>query len=218
LQKPKTFDSAAVLRRVPLFMGLSEDQVYLLVQICSVRRAEKDQVIFLHGSDGTEAFVILSGSVRIESVASSGQMTTLAVRKPGDVLGEMAILDHQPRSATGVANEATRLLVIRADDFGGLVRRNPEIGIKLIRYLCSRLRELSKNLTEQRLESLETRVLRYIQSRTNAQNIVQFAVPQRKIAQELGCTREALNRNLKRLEAESVIQQIGRNTYKLIVG
>jgi CRP/FNR family transcriptional regulator, cyclic AMP receptor protein len=215
LQKPKNFDSASILRRVPLFMGLSEDQVYLLVQICAVRKVEKDHIVFRQGTEGSEAFIILSGSVRIESLAENGLMTTLAVRKPGEVLGEMSIIDMQPRSASGVANEFTRLLVIRADDFAALVRRNPDLSLKLMRNLCARLRELSKNVAESRLESLEIRILRYLQTKADQNRVVHLNASQRLVAQELGCTREALNRNLKRLESTGMISPITRNVYKL---
>lgn len=216
MQKPINFDSAAILRRVPLFAGLSDDQVYLLVQICSVRKLAKGQVVFRQGTEGAEAFVILSGSVRIGSIAENGLTTTLAVRKPGDVLGEMSIIDSQPRSATGITNEFTRLLVIRSDDFTNLVRRNPEIAVKLMRNLCARLRELSRNVTESRLESLEIRVMRYLQSKQDQSGTVHLNVSQRIIAQELGCTREALNRNLKRLEAANMIAPVARSVYKIL--
>jgi CRP-like cAMP-binding protein len=95
-------------------------------------------VLFREGESGEVMFVIQSGSVRI-SKDIGGEQKSLAVLGPGEFLGEMAILNGKPRTATATVVETTRCLVIEAKTLESMVARNAEIALRLIKKLAKRL-------------------------------------------------------------------------------
>jgi CRP-like cAMP-binding protein len=96
------------------------------------------EVLFREGDTGEVMFVIQSGAVRI-SKAIGGIDKTLAVLGPGEFLGEMAILNGRPRTATATVVEPTRCLLIEAKTLESMVARNAEIALRLIKKLAKRL-------------------------------------------------------------------------------
>ena len=95
-------------------------------------------VLFEEGAHGDSMFVLQSGRVRITKASKDGTKT-LAVLGPGEFLGEMAILNNKPRTATAVVVEDARLLVIDAKTFEAMVVGNVEIAVRLIKKLARRL-------------------------------------------------------------------------------
>ncbi|MFT3769833.1 MAG: Crp/Fnr family transcriptional regulator [Minicystis sp.] len=102
------------------------------------REYQPGDVLFREGESGDVMFVIQSGAVRI-SKAVAGDDKVLAVLGPGEFLGEMAILNGKPRTATATVTEATRCLVIDAKTLESMVARNAEIALRLIKKLAKRL-------------------------------------------------------------------------------
>lgn len=129
----------ASLAKFELFSGFSLEEISLLL-FCSERVSfPGNKVIFREGDTGNNFFAILEGRVDIRREASG---RTLAQLGPGEVFGEMAVLDNQPRSATAVATAPTELF---AFDGHRLLDDFPHLSVKLLRYLA---RELSKRLRE----------------------------------------------------------------------
>jgi CRP-like cAMP-binding protein len=102
------------------------------------REFQPGEVLFREGESGEVMFVIQSGAVRITKEVN-GQAKSLAVLGPGEFLGEMAILNGRPRTATATVVETTRCLVIEAKTLESMVARNAEIALRLIKKLAKRL-------------------------------------------------------------------------------
>lgn len=102
------------------------------------REFQPGDVLFREGESGEVMFVIQSGAVRITKEVN-GQAKSLAVLGPGEFLGEMAILNGRPRTATATVVETTRCLVIEAKTLESMVARNAEIALRLIKKLAKRL-------------------------------------------------------------------------------
>ncbi len=102
------------------------------------REYQPGEVLFREGESGAVMFVIQSGAVRITKEVG-GESKSLAVLGPGEFLGEMAILNGKPRTATATVVETTRCLVIEARTLESMVARNAEIALRLIKKLAKRL-------------------------------------------------------------------------------
>src|SRR5689334_16180535 len=102
------------------------------------REYEAGEVLFREGESGDVMFVIQSGAVRITKEVG-GEAKALAVLGPGEFLGEMAILNGKPRTATATVVERARCLVIEAKTLESMVARNAEIALRLIKKLAKRL-------------------------------------------------------------------------------
>ena len=122
----------------------------------SIVRFKRGEVIFQEGELGTEMYIIQSGKVRIYKEMEGAQQT-LAIFEKGDFFGEMAILEGLPRTATAVAEEDCELIRVNSANFVQMIRVNPEIAIRIMRKLSTRLRETTEQL--RKLYQVQTAIL-----------------------------------------------------------
>jgi CRP/FNR family cyclic AMP-dependent transcriptional regulator len=108
---------------------------------------EQGHVLFQEGDDGEDMYIIQSGRVAIKKKVKEGD-ATLAVLEKGDFFGEMAILERMPRSAAAEVVEAGDLIVINGEQFGDMIKANPEIAVRMLRKYSIRLRETNKQIEQ----------------------------------------------------------------------
>ena len=123
------------LRKVGLFKGLSRRSLVRIDQVSVVRAALKDDVLVAQGERGSDAMVVFEGSAAV--TRGNRKLKVLTV---GDVFGEMALLDDQPRSATVKALEPMRVIVIHGPAFRKLMHQIPGLTDALLATLSERLR------------------------------------------------------------------------------
>jgi CRP/FNR family cyclic AMP-dependent transcriptional regulator len=118
-------------------------------------------VLFREGDEGREMFVVNAGSVTITKRV--GEVEKILSRLgAGEFLGEMAILNNKPRSATAVCAEDCRLLVIDAKTFEAMIRSNSEIAVRLIKKLSDRLAEANEQIENLLLTDAASRVVHWL--------------------------------------------------------
>jgi len=153
---------AIILKKVPIFSDLKKGELREFERIIHQRHYQKNEVIFYEGEPGLGMYVIESGSVKIYKDYDDNTLKEeLATLRVGDFIGEMALLDESPRSATALANEDTTLLGLFRPDFFNLVDKKPRLGnkilLKLAQMIAERLRLSNEELQEikQKLEKTE---------------------------------------------------------------
>src|SRR5919204_576889 len=129
-----------VLRKVPLFSGLSESDLAAFAELTRERSYPKGSVIVFEDDPGDSLFLVAAGQVKVVLIAEDGREVILSVLGEGSFFGEMAVIDEEPRSAHVIAMEDSNLLVIRREDFHARVRHSPEVAISLLREISRRLR------------------------------------------------------------------------------
>lgn len=129
-----------VLAQVPIFSDLTRSELQTLAINCRERDFPAGARLLQQGETGVGLFIITSGRVRVVQQGPSGDERDLGVFERGSVLGELSLLDDLPRTATVVAMEPTRALVIPVWDFRAALRESPEIAIKLLAVLSRRVR------------------------------------------------------------------------------
>ena len=129
-----------VIAQVPLFSDLSHRELQILAANCREREYPTDATLLRQGETGVGLFVLISGRVQASQQTSTGETRNLGAFERGSVLGEMSLLDDLPRTATVIALEPTRALVIPVWDFRAVLRESPEISIKLLSVMSRRLR------------------------------------------------------------------------------
>jgi serine/threonine protein phosphatase PrpC/CRP-like cAMP-binding protein len=141
-----------VLKRMPLFKHLTYKEVMRLLNVTIVKDYNVGENLITEGTDGEELFIILSGKVRLQK---GGAVITHLLR--GAHLGEMALVDRSPRSASAIAEEPSRALVLRRRDFYEIIRKEPVLATKLlwsfVQSLTDRLRKTTADLSNTRLEA-----------------------------------------------------------------
>jgi CRP/FNR family cyclic AMP-dependent transcriptional regulator len=129
-----------MLRKVPLFASLSDQDLEVLSGSLGKRTFAKGMIIFHKGSHGQTLYIIESGKVRIFILSESGQEISVNVYGEGQVFGELAILDGQPRSAGAVALEKTVTYTLHRDDFMRHLANHPQMAQSIMEALTWRLR------------------------------------------------------------------------------
>jgi len=120
-----------ILKAIPLFEGLSDDEIALLADRCSERRVANGERIFHEGDAADGLYVVETGAVSIVRDTVGQPVQRLARLGPGGYFGEMGLLDNGVRTATAVASEASTLIQVRKQDLIGLLQQRPLLAVKL---------------------------------------------------------------------------------------
>jgi len=135
--------SEDILSRVDLFSTLSKKELQILAKSSQERSYSAGTTIFSQGDTGVGLYVIKIGKVKIVQASNPDRAEEiLAVVGPGDVLGEMALLDDLPRSASVVAVDDVTALLLPVWEFRSTLLGNPEMSLKLLGALSRRLRKV----------------------------------------------------------------------------
>ncbi len=130
-----TLEKTIFMKGVDLFRDISGEEVSHVAQIAEEREFGKKQIIFEEGDVGDSMFIIVDGAVRIHKGNKE-----IAVLSKGKFIGEMALLDQEPRSASITTTEETMLLEINGEDFYDLMASRMEIMQGIVKVLTQRLR------------------------------------------------------------------------------
>jgi len=212
---PSSEDNAELLRRIPVFAELGEDDLGRVAQVAMPRSHGAQEVIFREGDDSDTCYVVRSGHARAIRQHSDGRTITLARFGPGDIFGELAMFDDERRSATVEALDDLRTVAIPGSAMRGLLQRHPEIAVKLVIALGRRLRAANERLSRQSFQTVQSRVAAVLdqlveQARAEGeagQRDVLVTATQAELAQLAGSSRESASRFLAVLERAGVISQ-----------
>ncbi len=146
-QKKEVDPVIKALEKVPIFEHLSEKELKNIVQLTHERDYKADEYIFKKHAPAEGMYVILNGKIEIKDPGSGSIFASL---NSGDFFGELALLDEEPRSASAVCNEPSRLIGFFRSDLLTVIKRYPKLGNKILlnlsRVLGERLRETNKNI------------------------------------------------------------------------
>ncbi|MDA8099838.1 MAG: cyclic nucleotide-binding domain-containing protein [Nitrospiraceae bacterium] len=139
-----------LLKKINLFETLLESELGKIAKICRLEAAQKGAAIFKEGDAGDRCYIIMKGEVRISKFIPNIGEEALAVLKPGDYFGEMALIDNFPRSAHAIANSDVEMLGINKTELDKILIMDHELGYKLLwaftKTLSKRLRETNEKM------------------------------------------------------------------------
>ena len=147
-----------LLRSVPLFADLEEGELERFSHVAVPRSFPAGTRVFHEGDSSDACYIVSEGSFRVTREHSDGRAITLATLGPGEIFGELAMLDGDKRSASAESITDGTLLALPASDVRGLLARNPEIALKLVAGLVRRLRAANMRLSRQSFQTVPSRV------------------------------------------------------------
>lgn len=207
---PQAFDKRAVLRDHPLFEGLGSEVIDRLAAYAHTRSISAGTTIFAKGDPGTSLFAVCSGTVKISNHSADGKDAVFNLVNVGEIFGEIALLDGQPRTAEAHALSDCELMIIDRRDFVPLVKSQPEIALKLIEVLCGRLRRTSEQVEDVIFLDLPARLAKTLlwlsrRSKPSSQGS-KVTITQREIGQIIGMSRESTNKQLRMWEEKKWVR------------
>src|SRR5690242_14720536 len=207
---PKNAGSAVqqVMRRVPLFSQLNDDELGRISEPARERSYPKNSVILFEDDPGDALYIVSSGQVKVVLIGEDGREVILSVMGDGDFFGEMSLIDDEPRSAHVIAMKDSQLLVLRRDDFQSRLEENPRIALKLLRVLVQRLRRADEKIGGLVLLDVNGRVAQLLLDLAEESGGPRITrrLTHHTIAQMIGSSRETVSRAMRELVERGTIE------------
>ena len=198
-------DASTLLAEHHLFRDLAPEVVGRIAALVAIRRLKLGEILFLKGDEGDALYMVLSGQIRISTSGPGGRAVILNIIEPGDIFGEIALLDGMPRTADAIAIVRTELVMIARRDFAPLLERESSLSLHLLKLICERLRRTSEQVEDSTLLPVPGRLAKRLLSMADlsgesvAEGIrVRLQRPQNELAQMLGISRVCINQHLQR--------------------
>ena len=205
-----------LLRKIPLFSELDEDELAAVAALASRVDTPKKNIVVQENASGESLYVILNGEVKVSTYTMDGREVVLALLGKGSFFGEMSLLDEQPRSATVTTMQDSRFAHIRKRDLVPLLLEKPAITIKLMAEVAARLRRCSRML--ERISSMDVPHRLYAYLLDHCQRFSQpdndgwhtTVLPTHQLlADQLSTSRETISRAISALKKEGILIQSG---------
>ena len=195
--------STEVLKSVPMFAALGEDQLRTLKTMLSRRSASRGSVIMAEGDRTDFLYVVITGRVKVMMGEADGKEVILGILGQGEFFGEMGLIDDGPRSASVVAIEPCELLQLTRQDFRRCMAESYDTAMAVMRVLVRRLRSADRKIGSLAMLDVYGRVARLLLDMSedvNGQRIVTRRLPKQDIAKMIGASREMVSMVMRDLE------------------
>lgn len=209
--------AVAILKKVQIFSGLDETEFAFLTTHVMQRKFSAGELIFGEAEPCTGLYVIESGNVRIFKSSAGGREQVLSIDGPGSSIAELPVFDGGNFPASAQAVNDCALLFFSKKDFQTLCLQHPDVALKVLRVVGSRLRrlvgiieELSFTTVRQRLVAMLVRLAKSSGQKQNDGLMITLPANNNELAAQIGTVRELVSRNLSRLQSENLIQMEGR--------
>jgi CRP/FNR family cyclic AMP-dependent transcriptional regulator len=201
-----------MIRSVPLFSTLTDDEFNTLAHIFVARSYRKNQIIFLEEETGNYMYLVLSGKVKVAKSGSGGKETILAIHRAGDFFGEMSLLDGKTAPATVSAMEDAKIISLSGADFHKYLLHNEKVMLQIINVLCARLRQvwqtqsMSSSTAEERIRMGIYQLAKRHGIRDSRGVIIDLRITHQELAEMVGTSRETVTRVLTLLQKQGILE------------
>ena len=201
-----------LLASVPLFSSLEERDLDALLAVTTTKRLAAREELFHKGDPGEQLYVVVSGRLKAKAEGADGKEVIFSLMGAPEVIGEIALLDSNPRSATVEALEASELLALDRRDFLLVMERHPKVAIRLASILAGRLRRLSDLTEDTAFLTLPSRLAKKLLSLAESDGVstpegtrIRIRLPQSELGELVSTSRESVNKLLRAWVQEGVV-------------
>ena len=208
---------ALALRKAPLFADLSDKELSFLAERAVLHHCKPGQLMFSEGEPCEGLYVVESGAIKVFTTSPGGREQVLAIEGAGGSIAELPVFDGGDYPASAAALSAASLLFVSKRDFQALCLEHPEVALKVLKVVGSRLRrlvgiieELSFTIVRHRLAALLLRLAKLRGKRTARGVEFTLKGSNQELAAHIGTVRELVSRNLSRMQAEGLFKLEGK--------
>ncbi|OIQ97894.1 cAMP receptor protein [mine drainage metagenome] len=194
----------------PLFADADAAELADLTRQSAPIHLQPRQSLFLRGEPGDHVYLLVSGAVRITVLSEDGREVMFALIEPGQVFGEISVLDEGPRTANATAMGKSELLALSRGALYAYLDRKPERYRRLIAVLCQRIRSADQLLEDLLFQSTRTRLAKHLRDLAGKVGerdgpSITLRMSQQDLADNLGVSRELVNKILSRWESAGTV-------------
>ncbi|MBL8468396.1 MULTISPECIES: Crp/Fnr family transcriptional regulator [Methyloversatilis] len=193
-----------------MFSGLPDSSLEPVAKVANMRRVPRGSIVVRAGDKTDFVYLVLSGSLKVLVSDEEGREVILSMLGPGELFGEMGVLDDNPRSATVVTVVPSDLIVIAKSDFKRVLQENFEVSMFIMRNLVARLRTADRKIESLALMDVYGRVARLLLEMAddvNGEKVVNRKISKQDIAKMIGASREMVSRVMKDLHLQGLIEE-----------
>jgi len=197
-------DRSQLLRSSALLRDLPPEALQEIGQYIRIATFKAGEVVFRKGEPGRGLMTLVRGRVKITTRLANGRQAVLNVAKPGELFGEIALIDGGPRTADAVVVEDATVLVLDRRDFLPFLEHNPQVSIKLLNVLCDRIRQSTVMTEDALFLDVPSRIARTLLRLAGHDGTeiksgvrIELRLSQAELGNSAGVTRESVNRQLR---------------------
>jgi CRP-like cAMP-binding protein len=203
------------LRSCQLFAGLPPADLEKIAAVAVVKSLEKDDYLFREGDPAHGFYVVQRGAVNVHRVNASGKEQVIHVFRAGESFAEVALASERGYPADARALEPSQVLLVQKDGILALLKRQPELALRMLGSMSSHLRVLVGQLEDLTLKDVETRLANWLVKRcpnpqSNQPAQIQLAMTKRMLAAELGTVSETFSRTLAKFREQKLVKVEGK--------
>ena len=203
------------LRSCQLFAGAPAQDLEKIAAVAISKSLEKGAYLFHERDPARGFYAVQSGAINVHRVNAAGKEQIIHIFRPGETFAEAALATEQGYPADARAVESSQVLLIQKDGFLDLLRRQPELALRMLASMSSHLRVLVAQLEDLALRDVETRLANWLVKRCpnpkSSQPVtIELSMTKRVLAAELGTVSETLSRTLAKLRAQKLLSIAGK--------
>ena len=205
-----------ILKEIDIFTSLDDEALAELASRGQVQNLPRNTIFINEGDQSGSLFVILEGRAKVFLSDVEGKELILGIETPGGYTGEIALLDEEPRSASVMTMEKTKVLMLSRDVFQTLIRSNPDFAVGIIRGLTKRMRGLIANVGNLALKSVYRRLIGTLLNMSEPienHRVIHERRTHQEIADIIGASREMVSRIIKDLTKGGYLVVEGRKLF-----
>lgn len=203
--------SITALRILPMFESLNDERLEEIARIASLRSVARNTTILQAGDRTDNLYLVIAGALKVQISDQDGREVILSLLGPGEMFGEMGVIDEHPRSATVISTAPCDLVVIAKDDFKRCLAENFEVSLYIIENLVKRLRKADRKIESLALIDVYGRVARLLLEMAEVEEgrkVVRRRITRQDIAKTIGASREMVSRVMRDLHLQGLIEEI----------
>jgi CRP/FNR family transcriptional regulator, dissimilatory nitrate respiration regulator len=216
----KRSELVAIFRDCPLFEGVLDEDLAAIAAITVLKSFAKGDYLFHEGTPVHGFYIVYTGAVKVHRVSFGGKEQVIHVYRPNESFGEEALLSEFGYAADACAVDASLVLMVQKTEFLGLLRRQPELALCILRSMSQHLSNLVELLDDLTLKDVKTRLANWLLQHCPDPNSaepyrIQLPMTKRVLAAELGTVSETFSRTVAKFRKQRLISVEG-NTFTLL--
>ncbi len=218
MEQPSTATSKLwYLKHIRLFDGMSPSDMQEMEKITRMEEVKKRQPLYLPGDPSSNVYLLKKGRVKIANTAPSGKEVTFEILEPGEVFGELEVLEDAPRSTSAETLDDTLICVIPRKDFDRYLAMHPNVTVKLTKLIGLRLKRIQSRVEDLVFRDVPARLAHLLLELSRTDGVadnrgirLKAKLTHQEMANLIGCSRETVSTIMGQFRDDSLIQMDGR--------
>lgn len=205
------------LKHVRLFDGLSQTEMQEMERITRMQEVKKRQPLYFPGDPSSSVYLLKQGRVKLANTGASGKEVTFEILEPGEIFGELEVLEGLPRETAAEAMDDTLICVIRREDFNRYLALHPDVTVKLTKLIGLKLRKIQSRVEDLVFRDVPARLAHLLLELRKTDGVAEGTairlranLTHQEMGNLIGCSRETVSATFGQFRDDGLVHMEGR--------